>query len=143
MNLLAFSEFAMNPISILRIKYKFTMVFANSLSIHDLPRELAFYFRNTMNLLSLPRIHSELTIFKTKFTINSRSFSWINFEFAIFFANAFLIHFLFREFTLLTSHLMRIDYEFTFVFRIHFEFAIFRYENLLWIRNSLSISKIL
>ena len=86
------------------------MVFANSLSIHDLPRELALYFRNTINSLSLPRIHSELPIFKTKFTINSRSFLWIHFELAICFANAFFIHFLFRELTLLTSYLMRIHY---------------------------------
>ena len=52
-----FDGFTLNPLSLSRIHFEFTISFANSLWIYYLFREF------TLNLLSFSRIHFEFTIF--------------------------------------------------------------------------------
>ena len=102
MNSLSFSfiinsfSFIINSLSFWRIHYgsinffgvlalKYTISFANSLSIHYLFRE------STMN-----------SLFFRELTMNPLIFSRIHFEFTIFFVFTLLIHYLLRQFVTLS-----------------------------------------
>ena len=129
MNSFLFSQFTLNLLSFLRIRYKFTM-----------------------KLLSLTRIYYESTIF----VANSLCFLYIwrefpfffrsHYEFAIFFANSLWIDYLCRELTSFVKNLKWIYYLgfyviFSWLLRFVFTFQLtlhFRYRKLtIFFANSL------
>ena len=106
-----YSLFTLNPLSFLRMHYKFEICFAYSPWIHY-P-----FFGITMNSPSISRNHYELTIgsafhYENTFffanllstsrslSLNSLFFSWSQYDCTIFFTISLRIHHLFREFSL-------------------------------------------
>ena len=101
-------EFTMDPLSISRIHYEFTMCFDNSPCFSRIHYGfINFFFANslwlpylflefTMNSRCVSRIHY---LFR-KYTIFVNTLSRFHYEFTISFTNLLWIHYLFHEFTM-------------------------------------------
>ena len=97
--------------SMWRIRYEFTIYYADTLWIH-------FLFQNSLWIYYLFHKFTINTFSLSEFTINPLSLSQKYFEFTVNWLSLSRTHFLPLYWT-------GIHYEFTFFLRIHYEFAIF------------------